>query len=69
MEVELPSHYATTPMSASGSVSTELSPGEVFNAPAPEKGGKLMMSLAITAGVLALALVGVLILAFVTGVF
>ena len=35
----------------------------------PEKGRKLMLTLAITAGVLALALVGVLILAFVTGVF
>jgi hypothetical protein len=50
-------------------VSTAKTPGEVIKPPAPEKGGKLMMSLAITAGVLALALVGVLILAFVTGVF
>ena len=37
--------------------------------PAPEKGSRLMLTLAITAGALALALVGVLILAFVTGVF
>ncbi len=43
--------------------------GEIITPPTPEKGSKLMMTLAITAGVLALALVGVLILAFVTGVF
>ena len=33
------------------------------------KGSRLMLTLAITAGALALALVGVLILAIVTGVF
>lgn len=66
---ELPSHSSPTPIAASAAVSTAKSPGEVIKPPAPEKGGKLMMSLAITAGVLALALVGVLILAFVTGVF
>lgn len=66
---ELPSHSSPTPIAASAAVSTVKSPGEVIKPPAPEKGGKLMMSLAITAGVLALALVGVLILAFVTGVF
>ena len=42
-------------------------PGDVIKPPTPEKGGRLMLTLAITAGVLALALVGVLILAFVTG--
>jgi len=66
---ELPSHSSPTPIAASSAVSTVKTPGEVIRPPAPEKGGKLMMSLAITAGVLALALVGVLILAFVTGVF
>jgi hypothetical protein len=66
---ELPSHSSPTPIAASSAVSTAKTPGEVIKPPAPEKGGKLMMSLAITAGVLALALVGVLILAFVTGVF
>jgi hypothetical protein len=66
---ELPSHSSPTPIAASAAVSTAKTPGEVIKPPAPEKGGKLMMSLAITAGVLALALVGVLILAFVTGVF
>ena len=43
--------------------------GDIIKPPTPEKGGRLMLTLAITAGVLALALVGVLILAFVTGVF
>ncbi|MEI3844918.1 MULTISPECIES: hypothetical protein [unclassified Microbacterium] len=66
---ELPRHSSPTPIAASAAVSTSKMPGEVIKPPAPEKGGKLMMSLAITAGVLALALVGVLILAFVTGVF
>ena len=66
---ELPRHSSPTPIAASAAVSTSKMPGEVIRPPAPEKGGKLMMSLAITAGVLALALVGVLILAFVTGVF
>ncbi|WP_426319609.1 hypothetical protein [Microbacterium sp. E-13] len=66
---ELPSHSSPTPIAASAAVSTAKTPGEVIKPPTPEKGSKLMMSLAITAGVLALALVGVLILAFVTGVF
>lgn len=66
---ELPSHSSPTPIAASAAVSTAKAPGDVIKPPVPEKGGRLMMSLAITAGVLALALVGVLILAFVTGVF
>ncbi|MCP2636799.1 hypothetical protein K0817_009510 [Microbacterium sp. HD4P20] len=66
---ELPSHSSPTPIAASSAVSTVKTPGEVIKPPVPEKGNRLMMSLAITAGVLALALAGVLILAFVTGVF
>ncbi|GAA1965882.1 hypothetical protein [Microbacterium deminutum] len=66
---ELPAHSSPTPIAASAAISTVKSPGEIIKPPAPEKGSKLMMTLAITAGVLALALVGVLILAFVTGVF
>lgn len=64
---ELPSHSSPTPIAASAAVSTVKMPGEVIKPPTPEKGSRLMMSLAITAGVLAIALVGVLILAFVTG--
>lgn len=65
---ELPAHSSPTPIAASAAISTVKGPGEVIRPPAPEKGNRLMMALAITAGVLALALVGVLILAFVTGV-
>ncbi|WES65321.1 hypothetical protein P0L94_04430 [Microbacter sp. GSS18] len=66
---ELPAHSSPTPIAASAAVSTSKSAGEVISPPTPEQGSRLMMVLAITAGVLALALVGVLILAFVTGVF
>lgn len=65
---ELPAHSSPTPIAASAAVSTVKTAGEVIKPPAPEQGSKLMISLAITAGVLALALVGVLILAFTTGV-
>ena len=66
---ELPAHSSPTPIAASAAISTAKAPGEIIKPPAPEKGGRLMLTLAITAGVLALALVGVLILAFTTGVF
>lgn len=66
---ELPAHSSPTPIAASAAVSTVKNGGDIIKPPAPEKGGRLMLTLAITAGALALALVGVLILAFVTGVF
>ena len=66
---ELPAHSSPTPIAASSAISTAKTPGEIIKPPVPEKGGRLMLTLAITAGVLALALVGVLILAFATGVF
>ncbi|GAA1847139.1 hypothetical protein ACFQZV_09020 [Microbacterium koreense] len=66
---ELPAHSSPTPIAASAAVSTVKGTSDVIKPPPPEKGGRLMMWLAITAGVLALALVGVLILAFVNGVF
>jgi hypothetical protein len=65
---ELPAHSSPTPIAASAAISTVKTAGEVIRPPVPEKGSKLMLTLAITAGALALALVGVLILAFVTGV-
>ncbi len=64
---ELPAHSSPTPIAASAAISTVKTAGEVIKPPVPEKGSKLMLTLAITAGALALALVGVLILAFVTG--
>ncbi|GAA3209742.1 hypothetical protein [Microbacterium terregens] len=66
---ELPAHSSPTPIAASAAISTVKNDGDIIKPPTPEKGGRLMLTLAITAGVLALALVGVLILAFVTGVF
>lgn len=66
---ELPAHSSPTPIAASAAISTVKNGGDIIKPPAPEKGSRLMLTLAITAGVLALALVGVLILAFVTGVF
>lgn len=64
---ELPAHSSPTPIAASAAISTVKTAGEVIKPPVPEKGSRLMLALAITAGALALALVGVLILAFVTG--
>ncbi|QEW03301.1 hypothetical protein [Microbacterium lushaniae] len=67
---ELPASSSPTPIAASAAISTARHSGEeIIRPPAPEKGNKLMLALVITAGVLALALVGVLILAVTTGVF
>jgi len=65
---ELPAHSSPTPIAASAAVSTIKSSQDIIQPPAPEKGGKLMLALAITAGVLALALVGVLVYALASGV-
>ncbi|ALJ20650.1 hypothetical protein [Microbacterium sp. No. 7] len=66
---EIPAASSPTPIAASAAVSTVKSADEIIQPPAPEKGGRLMMVLAITAGALALALAGVLILGFASGVF
>ncbi|MGC5171200.1 hypothetical protein ACLQ2Q_11165 [Microbacterium sp. DT81.1] len=64
---EIPASSSPTPIAASAAISTVKGAQEIIRPPAPEKGSRLMLTLAITAGALALALVGVLILAFVTG--
>ena len=64
---ELPASSSPTPVAASSAISTIKSAAEIITPPVPEKGSRLMFTLAITAGVLALALVGVLILGFITG--
>jgi hypothetical protein len=67
---ELPPASSPTPIAASAAISTARHSGEeIIRPPAPEEGNRLMLALVITAGVLALALVGVLILAVTTGVF
>lgn len=65
---ELPATSSPTPIAASSAISTIKAAEDIIKPPAPEKGSRLMMVLAITAGVLAVALAGVLILAFATGV-
>ncbi|GAA5154140.1 hypothetical protein GCM10025768_24860 [Microbacterium pseudoresistens] len=66
---ELPASSSPTPIAASSAISTIKPAGEVIRPPEPEKGNKLMLALTITAGVLAAALVGALIIAMTTGVF
>jgi len=66
---ELPASSSPMPIAASAAISTVKDSDEIIRPPAPERGSRLMLVLAITAGALALALVGVLILAFVNGVF
>lgn len=66
---ELAPASSPTPIAASSAVSTSKPAGEVIRPPAPEKGNKLMLTLAIVAGGLALALATVLIIAFTTNVF
>lgn len=64
---ELPASSSPTPIAASAAISTVRGTGEIIRPPAPEKGGRLLFSLAITAGVLFIALVGVLAFALLNG--
>lgn len=66
---ELAPASSPTPIAASSAVSTIKPAGEIIRPPAPEKGNKLMLILAIVAGGLALALGVALIVAFTTNVF
>jgi hypothetical protein len=66
---ELAPASSPTPIAASAAVSTLKPAGEVIRPPAPEKGNRLMLILAIVAGGLALALGVVLVVAFTTNVF
>lgn len=69
MDGELPPASSPTPIAASAAISTIKSAEDVIRPPAPEKGSRWTVALAITAGALAVALAGVLIVALVTGVF
>ncbi|MBS1673967.1 MAG: hypothetical protein JSS74_08385, partial [Actinobacteria bacterium] len=66
---ELAPASSPTPIAASAAIGTIKPAGEVIRPPEPEKGNKLMIVLTITAGVLAVALVGALIVAITTGAF
>lgn len=65
---ELPASSSPTPIAASAAISTIKSAEDVIRPPAPEKGSRWTFALAITAGVLALALAGVLLVTLFTGV-
>ncbi|MFT4052184.1 MAG: hypothetical protein QM677_08050 [Microbacterium sp.] len=69
LDGELPAASSPSPISASAAISTIASAEDIIKPPAPEKGSRLMLTLIITAGALALALTGVLIVALVTGAF
>ena len=66
---ELPPASSPTPIAASSAISTIKSADDIIRPPAPEKGSRLIMTLAICAGALGLALATVLILTVVNGVF
>lgn len=66
---ELPPASSPTPIAASSAVSTLKPAGEVIRPPAPEKGNRLMVILAIVAGGLALAVGVVVVIAITTNVF
>lgn len=66
---ELPPASSPTPIAASSAISTLKPAGEVIRPPAPEKGNRLMVILAIVAGGLALAVGVVVVIAITTNVF
>ena len=66
---ELAPASSPTPIAASAAISTLKPAGEVIRPPAPEKGNRLMITLAIVAGGLALAVGVVVIIAITTNVF
>ncbi|MFI8632116.1 hypothetical protein ACIGEP_05935 [Microbacterium sp. NPDC077663] len=66
---ELPPASSPTPIAASSAISTIKSADEIIRPPAPEKGSRLVMTLAILAGALGLALATALVLTLVNGNF
>lgn len=66
---ELPASSSPMPISASAAISTIRSDEDIIAPPAPDRGSRLMVILAITAGVLAVGLAGVLLAAILSGVF
>ncbi|GHD39106.1 hypothetical protein [Mycetocola manganoxydans] len=60
---------AGTPVSASKAVSTHTATRDVINPPAPARSNRLLLILAITAGVLAVAVLSVIVVGIATGAF
>lgn len=69
LDGELAPSSSPTPIAASSAISTSRPAGEVIRPPAPDKGNKLMLTLAVVAGSLAIVLAATLVIAFTTGVF
>ncbi|BDZ37981.1 hypothetical protein [Microbacterium suwonense] len=69
LDGELAPSSSPTPIAASSAISTSRPAGEVIRPPAPDKGNKLMLTLAVVAGGLAIVLATTLVIAFTTGVF
>ncbi|MFL1999286.1 hypothetical protein [Microbacterium sp. A1-JK] len=66
---ELPAASSPTPIAASAAISQVRNSDEIIRPPAPEKGGRLLIALTITAGALLVTVAGLLVLAFTTGIF
>lgn len=64
---ELPAQSSPTPIAATAAVSQAKTPVEMIRPPAPEKSNKLVIVLAITAGILTLAAIGVTVYLVSTG--
>lgn len=67
VDQEIPASSSPTPIAASAAISTIRGGDEVIQPPAPEKSGRLVLALAITAGVLAVVVIGGLVVALATG--
>lgn len=65
---ELPAASSPTPIAASAAISTVRRDDEIIRPPVPEKGSRLVIALAITAGALLLTVAGILVYAFATGI-
>lgn len=63
---ELPASSSPTPIAATAAVNQAKAPGEIMQPPAPEKGNRVMLWLAISAGALAAALTAVVVWAWMT---
>ncbi len=68
-EDEIRPATAGTPVSASKAVSTHTATRDVITPPAPARSNRLLLILAITAGVLAVAVLAVIIVGFAAGAF
>ncbi len=69
LDRELPASSSPLPIAASAAISTVRGNDEIIRPPAPEKSNRWIFTLAITAGALAIAVVGLVIVAVMNGAF